>query len=595
MAKNRSDIPKKHRWNIEAMYPDEAQWERDLAQAEKRAAAFGKFRGQLKSDGKTLLAAFKASDQLWQLTERVFVYARMRRDEDNTVAIYQSMADRAQSLIARVAAETAFFTPEFLSIPVRRLSALRKETAGLSAYDYVIEVMLRERPHVLSANAESLLAQFGEVLGATGEIFTMMNNADMRFEKIRDEKGNKVEVTHGNYISLMESPDRKVRKAAYGAMYASYAAQRNTLAATYSFNTKTDVVAARVRHYGSALEQALFRDNVPLTVYDNLIETVGAHLQTLHRYMALRSRLLGISKLRMYDIYAPLYRLRSDKLSFEDAVQLMTEGLAPLGEDYGRRMVAGVDAGWIDVYENRGKTSGAYSFGSYDSMPYILMNYSGKLKDAFTLVHEMGHSMHSLYTREKQPFRYGSHSIFTAEVASTVNESLLMRHLLETRKDKTDQRYLVNLHIEEFRTTLFRQTMFAEFEKLTHEAVAQGTVLTADFLCDIYGQLNAKYFGKHVEIDDHIRMEWARIPHFYRAFYVYKYATGYSAATAIADRIAGNQVKAADQYIRFLQSGDSADPIDLLKIAGVDMSRPEPVRDALGVFTRLVEHLERLA
>jgi oligoendopeptidase F len=595
VGKKRSEIAEQYKWDIEAMYADEEQWETDFAAARKRAEDFQKFAGQLRTDGKTLLRAFREADHIWQITERVYVYARMKRDEDNGISRYQALADRAQSLIAAVAASLSFFTPEFLAIPARRLAEFRKAEKGLSGYDYVMRAMLRRKAHVLSKNEENLLAQLSEALGATGEIFTMINDADMKFGEIKDEKDKRVEVTHGNYITFMESQDRRVRKAAYNAVYSAYTAQKNTLATTYGYNTKVDAISARVRKYGSSLEAALAADDVPIAVYDNLIAAVTENLDSLHRYMDIRCRALGLTKLRMYDVYVPLFPPRKDKVSFEEAVALMKNGLAPLGETYLRRMTEGVESRWIDVFENEGKTSGAYSFGSYDSMPYILMNYAGKLKDAFTLVHEMGHSMHSLFTREAQPFRYGGHSIFTAEVASTVNESLLMRHLLDTRMGENDQKYLINMHIAAFRTTLFRQTMFAEFERFTHLASESGEVLTAEMLSDAYGKLNEKYFGKRVKTDDHIRMEWARIPHFYRAFYVYKYATGYSAATAIADRILTQGNKAAGDYIRFLKSGASDDPIELLKIAGVDMGKPEPVRDAMKVFGELVEKLESLA
>jgi oligoendopeptidase F len=518
----------------------------------------------------------------------------MRRDEDNAEARYQSLADRAQGMLSKVAAALSFFTPEFLALSSKKVDDFLKAEPGLAAYAYSIEVMRRQKKHVLSKKEEALLAQLGEPLSATNEIFTMLNNADMRFGSIKGESGKKEELTHGNYITFMESKERGVRKAAYEAMYDAYGGQRNTLATTYGYNTKTDAAGARIRGYGSSLEAALSGDNVPVQVYDSLIASVNENLDALHRYIDVRRRVLGLRKLRMYDVYVPLFSLRGDKVRFDDAVTLMLEALAPLGSAYTKQVRKGVDARWIDVFENEGKSSGAYSFGSYDSAPYILMNYSGRLKDVFTLVHEMGHSMHSHLTRKAQPFRYGSHSIFTAEVASTVNESLLIHHLLERRTTAADQRYLVNLYLEEFRTTLFRQTMFAEFERLTHEAAERGEALTAQMLSEEYGRLNEKYFGPHVETDDRIRLEWARIPHFYRAFYVYKYATGFSAATAIAHRILGGEPGAVDGYLDFLRTGNSGDPIDLLKLAGVDMGSPEPVQDAMRVFAGLVERLEGL-
>jgi oligoendopeptidase F len=450
---------------------------------------------------------------------------------------------------------------------------------------------------VLSTKEEKLLAQLSEITGASDEIFTMLNNADMRFGEVKDEKGAKVELTHGNYINFMESKERKVRKGAYLAMYAQYEKYKNTLATSYSYNTKTDVVTSRIRAYDSSLARSLSADNVPLGVYDNLIEQVNESLPLMHRYMDIKAKLLGQSKLAMYDIYAPLFNLRSDKCSWDKALELMATGLSPLGASYVKTALDGANDGWIDVYENVGKTSGAYSFGSYDSKPYILMNYSEKLKDVFTLVHEMGHSMHSYYTRKKQPFRYGGHSIFTAEVASTVNESLLIHHLQAKSKGKNEQKYFINMHIDDFRTTLFRQTMFAEFEKITHEAAEAGEVLTADLLSNEYGKLNEKYYGPRVFTDEQIRVEWARIPHFYRAFYVYKYATGYSAATAISSKLlaGGNAgASAVKDYHKFLESGESDDPIELLRIAGVDMDQPEPVANAMSVFGGLVEKLEGL-
>lgn len=595
MMKKRNDIAKKYKWRIEDMYQSAAEWERDFISAERAAKRYSaRFSGRLAEDGRTLLAAFKSADRLWQLTERVYVYARMKRDEDNANAHSQALADRAQALIAKISAAASFFTPEFLAIPRGRLAKLVKDERGLAAYDYAIRVMLREKEHVLSKKEENLLARLGEVLDVSGDIFTMLNNADMKFGTIKDEKGRAREVTHGNYITFLQSPERSVRKAAYTAVYDAYKKQKNTLATTYSYNTKTDALMARIRNYGSSLERSLAGDNVPVAVYENLIRSVGANLPTLHRYLGIKKKALGLRKMAMYDVYLPLFKLRTDKVKYEDALGIMEKALVPLGEDYIAKMRAGVDMGWIDVFENENKTSGAYSFGCYDSMPYILMNYEGRMKDVFTLVHEMGHSMHSFYTRAAQPFRYGGHSIFTAEVASTVNESLLMHYLLGTMKGKAAQKYLLNMYIEEFRTTLFRQTMFAEFELLTHRAAERGEVLTSDLLCEIYGKLNAKYFGPAVEQDEDIGFEWSRIPHFYRAFYVYKYATGFSAATAISAGILAGGAEAAENYIRFLKSGNSDDPIELLKIAGVDMRSKEPVDNAMKVFEELVDRLEAL-
>ena len=465
---------------------------------------------------------------------------------------------------------------------------------GLEEYRFAIKDTFRQKAHILSQPEENIMAQMSEVTGATNDIFTMLNNADMKFPEITDEDGDKVAVTHGNYITFMESHDRGVRKAAYEAMYDPYKSLINTIATCYNYNTKSDVINARIRKYESARAAALSGDNIPGEVYDNLVNVVNKNLPTMHRYVELRKEMLGLDKMYMYDMYVPLIQLPKKQVPYEEGLDIMRAGLSPLGQEYIDRMNEGISQGWIDVYENKGKTSGAYSFGSYDSYPYILLNYTDTLKDVFTIVHEMGHSMHSSYTRQYQPYIYGSHSIFTAEVASTVNESLLMRYLLDKETDLEMRRYLLNMHLEEFRTTLFRQTMFAEFEDMTHRAIESGQVLTADSMCQQYEELNAKYYGTAVEKDDTIKYEWARIPHFYNAFYVYKYATGYSAATAISNKILTDGEPARKAYIEFLKTGESDYPIQLLKIAGVDMSSPEPVEKAMETFNSLLDEFEKL-
>lgn len=591
-VRSRDQIQAKYKWDIEAMYSNEADWEADYRKAEKLAESFQSFAGHLGESAQALLAAFTARDTLWQTVEKVYVYARMKRDEDTRVAIYQAMTDRAQSLIARTSASASFFTPELLEIDEELLWNYLNQSEDLRIYTHVIKQILREKKHVLTRPEENILAQFSELTSATNDIFSMINNADIKFGSIEDEDGNMIEVTHGRYLSLMESKDRRVRREAFEKMYAAYEAQRNTLATTYNYNTKTDVVGARIRKYGSAIEAALSGDDIPLSVYDNLIETVNKSLPLLHRYVGLRKKALGLSAVHMYDMYTPLVESPLGEIRYEKALEIIQEGLAPLGEDYLLNMKKGFAEGWIDVYENEGKTSGAYSFGSYDSYPYILLNYNGKLKDVFTIAHEMGHSMHSFYTRGAQPFVYGGHSIFTAEVASTVNENLLMKHMLKKETDTRQKLYLLNMYIEEFRATLFRQTMFAEFEKMTHEAIETGEVLTADWLSKNYLELNKKYYGDQVVYDAQIAMEWARIPHFYNAFYVYKYATGYSAAAALSDKILNEGIAAREAYIRFLKSGESDDPIPLLKLAGVDMSKAEPIEKAMETFEALLDELE---
>lgn len=593
--KTRDQIDQQYKWNIEAMIENESDIERDLEDVKAQAEAFAKtYAGHLAESADTLLSAYKTRDAIWRKLEHIYVYARMRRDENNAEGKYQAMADKCGTVIAAVSAFMAFLTPELLSAPDETILDYIAENDGLKEYEFAIKDTLRQKAHILTEAEENILAQMSEITGATNDIFTMLNNADLKFAAITDEDGDQVEVTHGNYIKFMENHDRNVRKAAYHAMYDSYKKLINTIATAYNYNTKTDVVGARIRKYESARAAALSGDNIPAKVYDNLVSVVNENLPTLHKYVELRKKLLGVDKLYMYDMYVPLIELPKTVVPYQEALDIMRAGLAPLGEEYIAKMNQGIREGWIDVYENKGKTSGAYSFGSYDSYPYILLNYTDTLKDVFTIVHEMGHSMHSRYTRDAQPYIYGSHSIFTAEVASTVNESLLMQYLLNKENAPEMRKYLLNLHLEEFRTTLFRQTMFAEFEDMTHKAIENGQVLTADWMCQQYEALNAKYYGPCVESDDTIRYEWARIPHFYNAFYVYKYATGYSAATTISQKILTEGEPAAKNYIAFLKTGESDYPIELLKIAGVDMSSPEPIEKAMKTFRSLLEEFEKL-
>lgn len=592
--KQRSDIAKEYKWNIEAMYPDESQWEKDIEECINSASDFEKYKGKITSSAMTLFEVLKEKDRIWQRLEHAFVYAAMKKDEDNRVTKYQSMDDKCSAAIAKVSASMSFFAPELLEASEELILSYIEENSELKQYEFVLKDALREKKHVLSSAEENILAQLSEVTGAANDVFKMLNNADLNFGSIVDENGNTVNLTHGNYINFMESHDRNVRKAAFCNMYESYKKLINTIAVNYNYNTKNDVVSARIRRYDSSRQAALSGGNIPENVYDSLIETVHEYLPVLHRYIELRKKVLGVDELKMYDIYVPLVKIPKQHISYHKALEIMQEALSPLGEEYLAQVDKGTKEGWIDVYENQGKTSGAYSFGAYDSMPYILLNYTDTLEDVFTIVHEMGHSMHSWYTRNNQPYTYGDYSIFTAEVASTVNEALLIKHLLGKETDPEMRKYLINHYIEGFRTTLFRQTMFAEFELMTHQEIENGGVLTAEFLCDRYDELNKKYFGPSLSDDEYIRYEWARIPHFYRSFYVYQYATGYSAASAISEKILTEGKPARDNYIRFLKSGSSDYPVELLKIAGVDMSSPEPVRMAMETFKNLVGEFEKL-
>lgn len=592
--RQRSEIDDKYKWNIQAMYQDEALWEADFQQALQLADEFSVFAGTLGESPDTLLRALRARDAVWQKAERVYVYAHMKSDEDNRVSRYQELSQKAMSMMAQISAKTAFFTPELMELPEGTIEGFLQENGELQLYSYVLTDMLRQRQHILSKKEEALMAQFGEVSGAPKQIFSMINDADMKFGTIKDEDGDEMELTHGNFISMMESRDRSVREAAYRTLYAAFTKQKNTLASTYYYNVKKNAVFAKIRNYPSALASALEADNIPESVYTNLISTIHDNLDVLHRYVALRKKMLGVDEIHMYDMYAPLVDMPKRSVPYEEALEAVRRALVPMGEEYLRDLNAGIEAGWIDVYENEGKTSGAYSFGSYDSMPYVLLNYNNKFKDAFTVIHELGHSMNSYYTRKAQPYIYGGHSIFTAEVASTVNECFLMHDMLANCTDRLERMYLLNIYIEEFRATVFRQTMFAEFEMMVHQEVEKGEVMTPDRLCKIYGDLNRTYFGPEVVYDEEITMEWARIPHFYNAFYVYKYATGYSAAVAISKKVLEEGAVARDAYMNFLAAGDSDYPIELLKGAGVDMSTPDVINSAMQTFRGLIDELEEL-
>lgn len=584
----------KYYWNLEAMYPDESQWKIDYDNSLSLAQEITELKGSLANSAANLYNALEKKGKLWQLAEKVYVYSRMRKDEDNRNSKYIEMAGQSNILLSEISKQLAFFTPELLSSNKDLIFGYLDIFPELEVYRHYLEETFRVKKHVLSQEEERILAATGQVLSAPIEIFTAFNNADMKFGTIKNDQGEQEELTHGNYSKFLESKIQTTRKAAFEAMYLPYKNNKNTLATAYDFNVRTNEMSAELRNYGGAKLSALSSDNIHESVYDNLVEQVRESLPSLHKYMDIRKRALGLDALNMYDLYVPIVEQDEKEYSFEDAVDLMCRALAPLGEEYVLAAKEGVKNRWVDVYECEGKTSGAYSFGCYDSLPYILLNFDGKLKDVFTLIHEMGHSMHSFYTRRAQPYIYGGHSIFTAEVASTVNEVLLMHFLIKNAKNSQEKAYLNNLYLEGFRSTLFRQTMFAEFEDLTHKASKEGTILTSDWLCESYGALNKAYQGNNVVQNPEIAYEWSRIPHFYRAFYVYKYATGYSAANAIAKRLLEGGKEEQENYLSFLSSGESDYPIELLKIAGVSMDTPTPVKEAMTTFNGLVNSMDEL-
>ncbi|HQE23827.1 MAG TPA: oligoendopeptidase F [Syntrophomonadaceae bacterium] len=594
-ARKREDIAEEYRWQLGDIYKNQDEWEKDFNRVKELIEQIGPYQGRVGESAETLKQVLEILNEMQRKGDNLYVYSRMRRDEDNSNAEYQTLFDRAEGLSVQSSSAVAFVVPELLAMSREQVKEYEKAEPELAVYAHYFDELFRQKEHILGEKEERLLAMSADLSSASNNIFTMLNNADIKFPHIRDENGQEVELTKGRYGRFMESRDRRVRKDAYEGLYSSYKSLINTLAATLSSSIKRDIFYARARNYPSALHAALDQDNVPVEVYNQLITSVNNHLDSMYHYMKIRKKLLQVDPLYMYDIYVPLVADFDMKVTYEEAKEKTLQGLKPLGEEYLSVLRQGYQGRWIDVYENKGKTSGAYSWGTYDTHPYVLMNYDDKLDDLFTLAHEMGHSLHSYYSNQTQPYVYSQYSIFVAEVASTVNESLLIDHLLKNTDNPQEKMYLLNHYLEQFRGTVYRQTMFAEFEKITHERVEAGDALTPETLGEMYLELNKKYYGPEVEMDDNICVEWARIPHFYSAFYVYKYATGFSAATAIKQSILEEGQPAVDRYLNFLKSGSSDYPINLLQKAGVDLTTPEPVEKALSYFSKLLDEFEKLA
>jgi oligoendopeptidase F len=588
---SRDTIDEKYKWKLEDIYQNDQLWEKGFNDVRARLAQIEKYRGKINSS-QNLLNVLNLKDEIGQSVDRLFTYARMRRDEDNTRSVYQALADKAMSLAVESASRLSFIEPEILSLSKDDLSGFLKRDEKLKLYAHYIEDLLRMKGHVLNADGEKMLADAGEIAQAPGDIFRMLDNADMRFPIIKDTDGSEVELTKGRYIGFMESSDREVRKATFEGMHNTYDKFINTLASTFSANVKRNIFYKKQRKFDSCLEASLFGDNVPTKVYDNLIQTVNDRLDLLHRYVRLRKKALGLEDLHMYDLYVPLVGGYDREISYEEAKQMVLEGLAPMGTDYQELLKNGFESGWIDVYENRGKTGGAYSWGAYGTHPYVLLNFQGKMNDVFTLAHEMGHAVHTHYSFSCQPYMYSQYTIFVAEVASTCNEAILINHLLNNASKKDEKMFLLNHFMEQFKGTVYRQTMFAEFEKTIHELAESGTPLHAELLKKVYHELNKKYYGPDINIDGEIDCEWARIPHFYTSFYVYKYATGFSAAVAISQKILEEGSSAVKKYKQFLSGGNSEYPLDLLKKVDVDLTEPAPVKQALQVFENLLDEYE---
>lgn len=593
-VKDRKDIDVKDTWNLESIYANNELWEEDYAALEKDAAEFAKLKGAIEADVSKIPAVLDAYYGLHRRLSKLSVYARMRFDQDTADSTYQTMAAKIGSLGVKIGAASAFVEPEILSYSKEQLEAAEKENERTAYYGRKIEEMLRGQEHTLDAEKEELLAAAGDMAEAPDDIFSVLMNADMKYPDIVLEDGTHLPLTNSTYISYMESPDRAVREGAFKTLYGQIASLKNTFAAIYRGNLKQAKFYAQSRKYSSARAMYLADSNVPESVYDNLLSAVHDALPMMYRYVAIRKKVLGVDKLHMYDVYTPIVAAQNQTYEFEQAKQMVLEALKPMGEDYLSHAREGLENRWIDIYPNKGKKGGAYSWGCYDSQPFILLNYTKNLDSVFTLIHEMGHSIHSYYSRTAQDYAYSDYKIFVAEVASTCNECLLMHDLLEKTTDKEQRKYLLNHYLDSFKGTLFRQTMFAEFEKNAHEYCAQGKPLTAEALSQMYLELNQKYFGPDMEKDEEIAYEWMRIPHFYTPFYVYQYATGYSAAVALSAKILKEGKPAVDAYMSFLKGGESKDPIDLLKMAGVDMTTEKPVADALALFGELVTELETL-
>lgn len=589
--KLRSEMDPKWMWNLNDIIDGTDAFNELFKQAEENLTAFAALQGHVADDPRK---AIRMNHEGGEILGRLFTYARMRMDEDGSNSEAQLLVTRMQGLMSKARSASAFLTPELLALPTEVLEEMKADP-DFSDFDVFIDDLLRDKPHTLSAEEEKLLATLNSAMGAPNDIFTMLSDVDMPFPMVKDEDGSDVRLSGATFGRLLRSRDREVRKGAYEAMMNAYGAYRQTFAATYRYNVKADVARARVRKFASAVEASLYPVRIPVSVYDNLLNSVESMIPALNKYMEIRKKKLGVEELHLYDLYVPIVDGFDMKMSYSEAFQVVKKGLKPLGKHYAKLLDEAYSGGWIDVYENQNKHSGAYSWGVYGVHPYVLLNHTDDLNGAMTLAHELGHAMHSWHSDNALPSSKAGYSLFVAEVASTCNEMLLMHALMnEYKDDKKASAYLANQLLEEFRGTVYRQTMFAAFEREAHRMEEAGEPLTADTLSKVHQELNEKYYGGACVIDDCVRHEWMRIPHFYRSFYVYQYATGFSAAVYIANRIMTEGQTAVDDYMKFLSAGGSVPPLDALKLAGVDMEDPSTVQDALKVFAATVDKLEAL-
>ena len=593
MAKQRNEIEEKYTWDLSTIFPTDEDFEAELAQVSKELKKATGLAGHLLDSADSLLKTTEVQLDLMRRIEKLYSYAHMKNDQDTRVAKYQEYQAKGMTIYSEFGQAFAFYEPEFMAITEDQYQAFLTEKPELQIYQHYFDKLLQKKEHILTQREEELLAGAGEIFSAAGETFAILDNADIVFPVVHNEAGEEVQLTHGNYISLIESKNREVRKEAYEALYSIYEQYQHTYAKTLQTNVKVQNYNAKVRKFSSAREAALSANFIPESVYDSLISAVNKYLPLLQRYIALRSKILGISDLKMYDVYTPLSET-DYKFSYEEALAKSEEVLAVLGEDYLGRVKQAFSERWIDVYENQGKRSGAYSGGSYDTNAFMLLNWQDTLDNLFTLVHETGHSMHSSYTRENQPYVYGDYSIFLAEIASTTNENILTEKLLEEVEDDATRFAILNHFLDGFRGTVFRQTQFAEFEHAIHKADQEGQVLTSEFLNDLYAELNEKYYGLKKEDNPQIQYEWARIPHFYYNYYVFQYSTGFAAASALAEKIVYGTQEDKDKYINYLKAGNSDYPLNVIKKAGVDMEKEDYLNAAFAVFERRLDEFEAL-
>ena len=593
MAKQRNEIEEKYTWDLSTIFPTDEVFEAELAQVSEEVKKAAGLAGHLLDSADSLLTTTEVQLDLMRRIEKLYSYAHMKNDQDTRVAKYQEYQAKGMTLYSDFGQSFAFYEPEFMAITEEQYQAFLAEQPALQLYQHYFDKLLKKKAHILTQREEELLAGAGEIFGAAGETFAILDNADIVFPMVHDEDGNEVQLSHGNYITLVESKNREVRKEAYEALYSVYEQYQHTYAKTLQTNVKVHNYNAKVRKFSSAREAALSADFIPESVYDSLVSAVNKHLPLLQRYIALRAKILGISDLKMYDMYTPLSET-DYKFTYEEALAKSEEVLAILGEDYLSRVKTAFSERWIDVHENQGKRSGAYSGGSYDTNAFMLLNWQDTLDNLFTLVHETGHSMHSSYTRETQPYVYGDYSIFLAEIASTTNENILTEKLLEEVEDDATRFAILNHFLDGFRGTVFRQTQFAEFEHAIHKADQEGQVLTSEFLNELYADLNEKYYGLKKEDNPQIQYEWARIPHFYYDYYVFQYSTGFAAASALAEKIVHGSQEDKDKYLDYLKAGNSDYPLNVIKKAGVDMEKEDYLNAAFAVFERRLDEFEAL-